>query len=89
VQTDTGNIWVKLGTPNTIYGVDDTTELKQVVGRFLRNEICFVTVTKGRKWQETTLARPGAQIRLESRLGTVRVTSWSGRHDRKFSLGAV
>jgi len=86
VLTDKGNIWVRISPPYAFYGVDDMAELVRIINDVLSDKACFVIVTYLRKWSETTLVRPNATPRLDSRAGTVQVISWSGKHDRKFRL---
>ncbi len=86
VQTNGRDIWIRLGFAKAIYGVDNVKELMEILNVLFTDRVCFVVVTKDRKWVESTLVAIHTKPSLESKTGTVRLISWSGKHDRKYSL---
>lgn len=85
-QTFGKDIWIRLGYAKAHYGVDTINEMLGVISAFTSNKMFFVVVTQNRKWVESTLVDTEAQPVLETETGTVRIISWSGKHDRAYSL---
>ena len=75
-----------MAIPHAFYLVDDTSEMVRIIDAFLSDEVFFAIVTFRRKWVETTLVRRNTALDIDSKVGTVQVISWSGKHDKKFRL---
>ena len=55
----------------------------------LTDNLFFVVVSAGKEWLETTLVRREDAIAVDSASGSVKVISWSRKHDRHFRLTRV
>jgi hypothetical protein len=81
VSTHGDDVWVGLGVPNAICGIDSDDELLSIIAHLLDDRALFEITTEGSEWIETSLVRPG--WKSVARKGqTVQIVSWSGELDR-------
>ena len=76
----TDEIWLRIAPPATGYLADDIADAIQIVDEFLAGRLVWVVEETDGEWSGTTLARRPFEPTPDA-AHTVRLYSWSGRHD--------